>query len=84
MELSTSDGYRDLIEQISQTYTQGRIQAVQVVNTQITQTYWQVGQHIVEFEQGGKSKADYGKALITNLAACRTQRFKNLTSFEFA
>lgn len=68
MELSTSDGYRDLIEQISQTYTQGRIQAVQAVNTQITQTYWQVGQHIVEFEQGGKSKADYGKALITNLA----------------
>ena len=41
--------------------------AMQAVNAQLIQTYWQVGQHIVDFEQGGKSRADYGKALITNL-----------------
>ncbi len=68
MELTRTDGYRQLLEQISDTYTQGRIQAVQTINTQITQTYWQVGRQIVEFEQGGKSKAEYGKALIDNLA----------------
>lgn len=68
MELTTTDDYRQLLEQISDTYTQGRIQAVQTINTQITQTYWQVGRQIVEFEQGGKSKAEYGKALIDNLA----------------
>jgi hypothetical protein len=68
MELSTDAGYRHLLEQISETYTRGRVQAVQAVNAHITQTYWQVGRQIVEFEQGGKSKAEYGKALISNLA----------------
>ncbi len=68
MELSTTDGYRDLIEQISHTYTQGRVRAVHAVNAQLIETYWQVGQHIVEFEQGGKIRADYGKALISSLA----------------
>jgi hypothetical protein len=68
MELSTTDGYRDLLEQISRTYTQGRVSAVQAVNARLIETYWQVGQHIVEFEQGGKIRADYGKALISSLA----------------
>ena len=68
MELSTDQGYLHLLEQISHTYTHGRVQAIQAVNAHITQTYWQVGKQIVEFEQGGKSKAEYGKALITNLA----------------
>jgi len=67
-ELTSPDGYRELLEQISQTYTQGRVRAVQAVNAQITETYWQVGRHIVEFEQGGKTRADYGKALIASLA----------------
>lgn len=30
--------------------------------------YWEVGRHIVEFEQAGQVRADYGKALISNLA----------------
>jgi DUF1016 N-terminal domain len=68
MALTTNDGYHGLLKRISATYTQGRVQAVQAVNTRITETYWQVGQHIVEFEQAGKDRAVYGEALITNLA----------------
>jgi predicted nuclease of restriction endonuclease-like (RecB) superfamily len=68
MELTTTDGYRQLLEQISDTYTQGQIQAVQAVNTHLIETYWRVGQHIVEFEQGGKARAEYGTALIAELA----------------
>ena len=34
----------------------------------MTETYWQIGHDIVEFEQGGKIRADYGKALLTNLS----------------
>lgn len=67
--LSASDGYRQLVQQISDTYTQGRVQAVQAVNAQLVQTYWQVGRHIVEFEQAGQMRAEYGKALIDTLAA---------------
>ena len=67
-DLTTIDGYRDLLEQISQIYIEGRIQAVEAVNIRLIETYWQVGRHIVEFEQGGKIRADYGKALISSLA----------------
>lgn len=57
------------MEQISSTYAAGRSAALQAVNTQLVQTYWQVGQQIVEFEQGGKDRAEYGAGLITKLAA---------------
>lgn len=72
MEVSTppngSDGYRALLHQISDTYTQGRVRAVQAVNAQLVDTYWQMGRHIVEFEQAGQVRAEYGKALIDHLA----------------
>lgn len=72
MELSTlpssDDGYSQLLQQISETYTQGRMRAVQSVNVQLIDTYWQVGRHIVEFEQAGQTRAQYGKALIQTLA----------------
>jgi len=66
--MNNTPDYILLLQQISDTYTQGRLQAVQAVNVHITQTYWQMGQHIVEFEQGGKTRAAYGKALISKLA----------------
>lgn len=68
MELSTTDGYRDLLNQISDTYSQGRVRAAQAVNAQLIETYWQVGRHIVEFEQAGHVRAEYGRALIDTLA----------------
>lgn len=62
------DGYQQLLEQISDTFTQGQISAARAVNTQLIETYWRVGQHIVEFEQAGQMRAEYGTALIGNLA----------------
>jgi predicted nuclease of restriction endonuclease-like (RecB) superfamily len=68
VSLASDDGYQDLLAIISKTYTQGRVSAMQAVNGCLIDTYWKVGQHIVEFEQGGKIRADYGKALIVSLA----------------
>lgn len=68
MELTAIPDYQNLLEQISSTYANGRLRAVQAVNVHVAQTYWLLGKQIVEFEQGGKSKAEYGKALIANLA----------------
>ena len=68
MSLTSSATYQQLLEQISHTYTQGRIGAVQAVNAHLIETYWHVGRHIVQFEQGGKIRADYGKALLASLA----------------
>jgi predicted nuclease of restriction endonuclease-like (RecB) superfamily len=60
--------YQSLVEQISTRYEQGRTSAVQAVNTAIVETYWQIGEYIVEFEQGGKAKAEYGKGLLPQLS----------------
>jgi predicted nuclease of restriction endonuclease-like (RecB) superfamily len=73
--LGQSDHYQQLLGQISEAYTQGRIQATQAVNVQLIQTYWEIGRYIVEFEQGGNIKAEYGRGLITNLAKDLTTRF---------
>ncbi len=67
--LTRSDGYQNLVEQISHTYAQGRAQVAQVVNTQLLDTIGRWGQHIVEFEQQGNVRAAYGKALLKQLAS---------------
>lgn len=67
MEITKSN-YNNLINKISEVYNQGRNKSVIAVNTYLVETYWNIGKHIVEFEQGGNAKADYGKALLENLA----------------
>jgi len=37
------------------------------INSTMVDTYWKIGQYIIEFEQGGNIKAKYGKALLENL-----------------
>lgn len=69
MKLAKPKEYKELVNQISATYEQGRKQAIQTVNTKLVETYWEIGRYIVEFEQRGKERAKYGKALINNLAA---------------
>jgi predicted nuclease of restriction endonuclease-like (RecB) superfamily len=66
--LVDNTSYRKLLGRISETYTAGRARALQAVNTQLLETYWQIGHDIVEFEQGGKVRADYGKALLQSLS----------------
>jgi predicted nuclease of restriction endonuclease-like (RecB) superfamily len=61
--------YRNLVTQISDVYVQGRQKAVQAVNTNMLETYWEIGRYIVEFEQGGSVKAEYGKALLPRLSS---------------
>jgi hypothetical protein len=68
MELSTADEYQGLLVKISETYISGQVRAHQAVNVQLMKTYWKIGQYIVEFEQGGQAKAEYGKALLSNLS----------------
>ena len=60
--------YQSLLDRISDSYAYGFQKAVAAVNSSMVETYWKIGQYIVEFEQEGKSKAEYGKALLTNLS----------------
>lgn len=61
-------GYKGLIENISATFRQGQQKTVAAINSGLVMTYWQIGQHIVEFEQQGKASAEYGKQLLSNLS----------------
>jgi hypothetical protein len=38
------------------------------LNSILTATYWEIGRRIVEFEQGGKARAEYGEALLNRLS----------------
>ena len=60
--------YQDLLERISHRYVEGQAQAVRSVNEIIVETNWQIGKSIVEYEQGGKQKAEYGSKLLVNLS----------------
>ena len=66
--------YQNLLSRISDTYTVGQGRAMQAVNRELIETYWRIGRHIVEFEQQGKVRADYGKALLRYLARDLTLR----------
>ncbi|MCL2649818.1 MAG: PDDEXK nuclease domain-containing protein [Candidatus Azobacteroides sp.] len=60
--------YNYLIEQIGDLLLQGRRQAAYAVNNILVQTYWQIGKYIVEYEQGGSEKSEYGSKLLDKLS----------------
>ena len=60
--------YTQLISEIGSLLQKGREQVAQSVNTVLVQSYWLIGRHIVEFEQAGKEKADYGSNLLDQLS----------------
>jgi hypothetical protein len=53
--------YEGLIEKISTSYTAARAKAAKAVNESLLNAYWEIGQYIVEFEQKGNDRAEYGK-----------------------
>ena len=60
--------YVRLVSQISGLWEKAKEKAAFAVNTELLKASWQTGRYIVEFEQGGNTKARYGEQLITNLA----------------
>ncbi len=60
--------YSELLDNIGSTLQRARENAAKAVNSELVKANWEIGQYIVEYEQHGKEKADYGSALLTNLA----------------
>ncbi len=67
--------YSNLIEQIRSLVKNSQNKLAQSINTTITLTYWQIGKYIVEFEQNGNERAEYGSALLKNLSKDLTDNF---------
>ncbi len=57
-----------LIADIKEIVQQARQQAYTAVNTAMVQAYWLIGKRIIEEEQGGKKRAEYGKQTIKVLS----------------
>ncbi len=56
------------VNDIKSIIEQGRQAAYSSVNLQMIQTYWNIGKRIVEEEQKGDARAEYGKQLIDKIA----------------
>lgn len=67
--------YATLVNEIGTLLQKGREQVAQSVNTILVQTYWLIGRHIVEYEQGGKEKAEYGSFLFEQLSKDLTRLY---------
>jgi predicted nuclease of restriction endonuclease-like (RecB) superfamily len=66
--------YQELIEHISECYTNGQSKALNAVNAALVDTNWNNGRYIVDFEQGGKTRAKYGARLLERLSRDLTLR----------
>ena len=74
IESRPKPGYHDLLSGISDLLERVRRMSVRSVNSILTSAYWDVGRRIVEYEQGGKSRAGYGEWLLLTLARDLTLR----------
>ena len=70
---SQDTAYLQLIDSITVLWDSAKIKAISAVNTELLEANWQTGKYIVEYEQQGKNRAEYGKQLLVSLA-------KDLTS----
>ncbi len=60
--------YNDLLDNIGQTIETARQNAFKAVNTELVKANWEIGRHIVEFEQHGHERAEYGSDLLAKLS----------------
>lgn len=64
-----------LLSELRQLISEARSRALRAVDVIQVQTCWQVGHHIVEFEQNGATRAAYGRRLLPMLAEQLTAEF---------
>jgi predicted nuclease of restriction endonuclease-like (RecB) superfamily len=68
-------GYDAVLSGIAGLLEASRRSAARAVNAVLTSTYWEIGRRIVEFEQGGEGRAEYGTALLKRLGADLARQF---------
>jgi len=64
-----------LLQRLRELIQGARQKALRAVDAVQVQTCWEIGRHIVEFEQGGAARAEYGIRLIPILAESLTREF---------
>lgn len=67
-----SEGFYNRIAKL---LIEARSSVVQTINKTMVQTYFEIGRMIVDEEQGGKTRAEYGKQVLTELSQKLTNDF---------
>jgi predicted nuclease of restriction endonuclease-like (RecB) superfamily len=67
--------YTTLVSDVSAVLEAGRTSAVWTLNTIMSAVYWEIGRRIVQFEQAGQHRADYGERVIEHLSIDLKKRF---------
>lgn len=67
--------YEQLVANIGNILAEGRNKVATTINTALVQTYWTIGQHIVEYEQQGNERAEYGSKLLDRLSHDLSERY---------
>ena len=77
MQLENQKFYKEVVEILNN----ARNKVKKSVDSIMTYTYYEVGRRIVEEEQKGKERAEYGKQLVENLSKILTKEFGKGFSF---
>ena len=67
--------YQDIYSEIKEALLRSRNQAYSAVNFAMVQAYWHIGRIIVEHEQNGSLRADYGKGILQEVSERLQQEF---------
>ena len=67
--------YEAVFGEVSEIVEAARRSAARSVNAAMTTAYWLIGKHVVELEQGGRSRAEYGQETVERLAADLSARY---------
>ncbi|MCM1188600.1 MAG: PDDEXK nuclease domain-containing protein [bacterium] len=73
-ELVNNSSFEKMITDIETLVNASKVELVSSINKVITVTYWSIGKYIVEFEQDGNAKAEYGKNLLSTISKELTLR----------
>jgi hypothetical protein len=63
------------VVEIKEILSNARKRAYSAVNSAMVEAYWNIGKRIVEEEQEGKERAEYGKEIIKKLTKELTTEF---------
>lgn len=67
--------YQELVSDIGGLLANARQHIASSVNTILVETYWQIGRYIVEYEQKGAERAEYGSNLLNRLSSDLTLKY---------
>ena len=79
---NAAHSFSDMASVIQTTHDTAQVSAVKAINRMQTMRNWLMGYYIVEFEQHGKDRADYGACLLKRLEERVDRKGLNVTLFK--